>query len=151
MVPRRRKTCKPSPDRLNDLPIRYRPGNGRTVIACGVSDEPDERGGYIRTAHKTVDRRYHFQHNRNAIGWAVAVVDKLRKLGVQRLRVKDSYTGVIYTCSMKTLLDHASEERLDADAQLFLSLRYWSIKHPVIEAEPAPVVPQLDLFGEVKS
>lgn len=150
MVSRRRPTCKTSQDRLNDLPIRYRPGNGRTVTACGVSDEPDERGGYIRTAHKTVDRRYHFQHNRGAIAWAVAVVAKLRKLGVQRLRVKDSYTETVYTCSMKTLLDHASEERIDADSQYFLMLRYWSIKHPVIEADPAPVAPQLGLF-EVKS
>lgn len=48
MVSRRRRTCKTSQDRLNDLPIRYKPGNGRTVIACGVSDEPDERGKQYR-------------------------------------------------------------------------------------------------------
>jgi len=146
MVSRRKRSCKRT-DRLNDLPIRYRPGNGRTITACGVTDEPDGRGGYVRTAHKTVDRRKHFQHNRAAIAWAVAVVDKLRKLDVQRLRVKDSYTGIVYTCDLETLTESGYQERLDADMQWFLPLRFWSIKHPIIEADPAPVSPQLTLFG----
>lgn len=126
---------------LRDFPIHYKPGSGRTVIACGVSDLPDGR-----TAHKYVDRRRHFQHNRNAIAWAVAVVKRLREMGVERLLVVDTFTGTEYRATLAALQEHGYQDRLDTDLQYFLPLKFWDVRHPILEAETPTPSPQLALF-----
>ncbi|MCB0360501.1 MAG: hypothetical protein KDD44_12720 [Bdellovibrionales bacterium] len=132
-----------------DLPIRYRPSKtSRTITACGVSDFEDTTnpGTYVRVAHKFVDRRFHFRNDPPAIGWAVEVVAKLRRLEVERLLVVDTYTHAEYRADLSTLLEHGFPDRLDSDLQMFLEIKYWKIRHPVIEAKPDDNNRQLGLF-----
>ncbi len=124
---------------LTNYAIRLRLPRG-VIIAGGVSDLPAGR-----TFHKTIHAE-HFLQSPRAIGLSTAVVDLLRRSGVQWLLVRHARHGTEYRAALNTFVEHSFTQRRDEDLQAFLTLEHWTIRHPILEAETPAPSPQLALF-----
>lgn len=134
---------------LCDFPVVlvYPDGSKRTI--GGMTDEQNPDGSYTRVFHKTI-RDEHFLHSPRAIGISTAGIKYLRRNKVDQVLVRHARLGTEYRCSLRTFIERSfTQQRADADIQMFLTLDRWSIKHPILEAETPAPAPQLALFGEV--
>lgn len=103
-----------------------------------------------RTHNRTWDKRKHLSRKHNAIGYDMAILEELERLGCKILENEDRHDGVMYFAPLAEVLERGTRDNLGWGLQVFLPLEHWVRQHAdgrVVRPEPKPV--QMGLFEGV--
>lgn len=72
-------------------------------------------------------------------GWASdkTIINELQSLEVQKIKVHDDESGIIYYTSLSTFTERSFEFNRGHGVQMCLPLKYWQIKNKKIATQPS--------------
>jgi len=79
---------------------------------------------------KTVSKAKHLLRRRDAWAYDLGAVKQMREAGVSELIINEQDEGVVYRCTLETLLERGEHIDDGCGRQIALARRYWSHHAP---------------------